>query len=249
LKTLLVTSEITYVPGNYYSLFEELLKRARPEIAGLVILENMSWKIVRDGIGLRLLGCKKVAKTLFKNALDLKKQKREKLFRNASIPVIRVPSMNDPRIISWIKNNEIDLVVNLRTRCIYKKEILNAPRLGCINIHHGHLPQYRGTLCDLYALYENRPAGFTVHRMNEKIDAGEILAVHTVSKSNGENDYIDYLERTGIEEAKVLADILIETAETGNLPTGIPNTCEKPTYTRNPNRQMIRNIQSAGIQV
>ncbi len=248
MKTLLVTSEITYVPGNYYSLFEELLKRARPKIGGLVILENMSWKIALDGIGLRLLGCKKVAGTLFRNALELKKQKRETLFKNSGLPVLRVSSMNDPRIISWIKNNEIDLVVNLRTRCIYKKEILNAPRLGCINIHHGHLPQYRGTLCDLYALYEKRPAGFTIHRMNEKIDAGEILAVHTVSQ-NAESDYIDYLERTGIEEAKVLSDILIDTAESGTLPKGIPNTCDKPTYTRNPSRQMIRNIQSAGIQV
>ncbi len=248
MRVLLVTSEITYVPDNYSSLFEELFKRVPNEIAGLVVLENLSLSIYKDILGLYLLGCKKIAKTLIRNVLSLKHKKREKIFEQHHLPVFRAKSMNDSKMIKWVKDHQIDLIVNLRTRCIYKNEILNAPRLGCVNIHHGILPQYRGTLCDLYALYEKRSAGFTIHQMNEKIDAGRILAVQTVSQG-AEKDYIKYLEKTGIEEAQTLSEIILETARSGNLPEGIPNQCSNPLYTKNPTRQTIRRIKEAGIQL
>jgi len=246
MKTLLVTSQITYVPGNYLGLFEEVLASASSQIAGLVILENASWKLCKEILGLKLLGCSRISSHLLKNFIELPRKSREKLFESKGIPVIRTKTMNSADMIEYVKREKIDLIVNARTRCIYKKSILEAPRLGCINIHHGLLPEYRGTLCDLYALSEGRHAGFTLHEMNEKIDAGRILKRCEVS-SRDDRDFAAYLEKASIIEGQELGRLLLEIATVGRLPEGVINQCEKTVYTRNPDRKQIARMREAGL--
>jgi methionyl-tRNA formyltransferase len=246
MKTLLVTSQITYVPRNYQSLFEGVLESASTHIAGLVVIENLSWKLSKDVLGLKLLGCSEVTNHLLKNILRVNKRERERLFEAQGLPVLRTKTMNSPEILDYVKREKIDLIVNARTRCIYKKSILEAPRLGCINIHHGLLPEYRGTLCDLYALFEGRPAGFTIHQMNDKIDAGRILKLCEVS-DRGEKDFSSYLEKASRREGQELAILLNEIAANDTLPNGIENRCEKPVYTRNPNRKQIAKMKQEGL--
>ena len=246
MKVLLVTSQVTYVPSNYRELFKELLGSAGEHLAGLVILKNLSPKLLGDVAGLTYLGCTGVASTMARNIAELPLRRRERLFESRKLPVLYALSMNQRRMISWVRDNGIDLVVNLRPRCIYKKHILAAPTLGCLNIHHGLLPECRGTLCDLYALWNKKPAGFTIHQMNEKIDAGKILVRREVSRP-GEKDYIAYLARTGLEEGRALAELIREVAATGKLPEGTPNICSSPVYTRNPTREQIRRMRRDGM--
>jgi methionyl-tRNA formyltransferase len=250
MKTLLVTSQITYAPRNYQALFEGVLKSASSHIAGLVVLENLTWGISKDILGLKLMGCSEISKHLFKNVMEARRKERERLFESKGLPVIRAQSMNSPELIEFVKTKRIDLIVNARTRCIYKKPILEAPRLGCINIHHGLLPEYRGTLCDLYALFEGRPAGFTIHQMNEKIDAGRILKRVEVSNpllNQGEKDFAAYLEKASQLEGQVLAELLNDIAAQDALPAGTENRSEKPVYTRNPNRKQIAKMKEEGL--
>src|SRR5690606_523522 len=108
--------------------------------------------------------------------------------------------------------------------CIYKRSILQAPRLGCLNVHHGLLPRYRGTMCDLYALSEGREAGFSVHVMTPKLDAGPILRRQIVG--GGTRDYLSYLRHTGPIEARVLTELVDEIENLGQLPTGDVNRCD-----------------------
>jgi methionyl-tRNA formyltransferase len=138
-------------------------------------------------------------------------------------------------------------VVNLRTRCIYEPKVLAAPKIGCINIHHGLLPVYRGTMCDLFALSKNRAAGFTIHVMNEKVDAGQILLRREVSDGS-EKNYARYLAKTGREEGKALAELISQIAETGVLPAGEPNRAEKIFVSKTPrSRQAIRELKERGM--
>jgi methionyl-tRNA formyltransferase len=246
MRALLVTSQITYVPRNYQALFEGVLKNASEHVAGLVLLENLSWRLSKDILGLKLLGCNGIAGHLLKNIIELPKHRREKLFEERGLPVIRAKTMNTPEMVQCVKNQKIDLVVNVRTRCIYKTPILKAPRLGCINIHHGLLPEYRGTLCDLYALSEGRPAGFTIHEMNEKIDAGKILRRREVSRP-GDRNFSAYLEKASELEGFELASLLQEIAQYDALPEGLSNQCAKAIYTRNPNRKQISKMRKEGM--
>ena len=244
MNVVLVTSRVTYIPDNYYGLFSEVLKYYPQGIKALVVLDNFDFSILKNIIGLRFLGAPRMSNTLLKNVLELQKRKREKLFENLNIPVLSFKSMNSPEALAWIKEQQIDLVANVRTRCIYKRPILEAPQIGCINIHHGLLPKYRGTFCDLYALYEGREAGFTIHQMTPKIDAGQILYKGVVSKGE-DKDYLAYLKRTGEIEGRALAEVFKQ-IETRGL-KGEPNTCEAPIFTKNPNKEIIKDMLKKGM--
>lgn len=246
MKILLVTSQITYIPNNCLDFLSEVMNKNSKHIVGLVLINNLSFDLLPKTLWLYGMGCTNFANTLIRNTYELLLGKRERLFRKNSLPVFKVNSMNDPKIIDWVKENEINLIINLRTRCIYKKEILNIPSFGCINVHHGLLPKYRGIFGDLYALYENRPAGISIHLMSEKIDEGQILYTKAIS-NNGERNYIKYLSRTGHEEAILVTKLLIHIEQYGDVPKGMENKSTQPIYTKTPNKYDIRKMQKGGI--
>jgi len=246
MRILIVTSQITFVPNNDQIFFDELLKKANSHIVGLVIIQNFSLDLFPKIIWLYWMGCTNFATSLVRNILDLPFQKRERAFKKIKHPVFQAKNINDPRIVSWIKKNKIDLIINIRTRCIYKSAILSTPRLGCINIHHGLLPKYRGIFCDLYALYEKRPAGITVHKMSEKLDDGRIIFRKHISQSH-DNDYMKYLAKTGHEEADMIIKLMKYIDQKDSLPKGIRNYSKQVLYTKTPNKQQIRDMRESGL--
>lgn len=252
MKVLLVTSLLTYMPRNYLDLFDSLLREVPDYIHGLVLLDNLDHKVLKSIIGLPLLGANNVFAHLITNIAKLPLKERERLMKRHHKKVYKIKSMNSKAAIEITKTNNIDLIINLRTRDIYKKEILSAPNFGCLNIHHGLLPKYRGTMCDLYALSEGREAGFSIHMMNEKIDAGEIHQVVTVSRGD-DKDYIEYLGKTAAIEGRALASLLrsfhreIET--TGALPKGELNQAPDKVYTKNPTRSQVAQMKKKGMIV
>ncbi|MBT3585778.1 MAG: hypothetical protein HN509_12810 [Halobacteriovoraceae bacterium] len=248
MRVLLVTSQITYMPQNYLPLFKELFRLRKDFYIGLALLDNLDSKIAASTAGLFYLGANKIAKALVKNTLELPLSKREGLCHQNGIQTVRFKSMNDARAIQWVRDNKIDLIVNLRTRCIYKSEILSAPKLGCINIHHGILPKYRGTLCDLYALSEKRPAGFTIHQMNKKIDQGKILKTCEVNPGT-ENNYWSYLKETAKTEAAALTELLQEIETAGKITKGSENSCDDIVFTKNPDKLKIKSFINQGMTI
>lgn len=233
--------------NNYDLLFKELLRECPEHISGLVLLENLDTSVFKSTLGLLALGAWRTATSLVFNICDSFFDRRERRFSKMNIPVLRHKSMNNKEIVSWVKGNEIDLIINLRTRCIYKKDILDAPKLGCINIHHGILPTYRGTMCDLYALAEGRGAGFSIHRMNEKIDDGDIYTAKEVS--HGEKNYATHIVRSSVVEGRELAVLIREIASTGQFPQGTPNRTDNIVFTKNPKPKRIRDLIKLGMKL
>ena len=59
---------------------------------------------------------------------------------------------------------------------ILRKEVFAIPRLGCINLHSGKAPEYRGAAPGFWELYNGESSvGITIHWVTEKLDAGTIL--------------------------------------------------------------------------
>lgn len=240
------------MPENYLSLFKFFLDQGHDYVFSLILLDNLDSKVLKSAAGLPFLGASKLGLKLFRNIVELPLKKREKLFKSYQIPTQSFLTMNCPRAIDFITDNKIDLIVNLRTRCIYKAPILNAPRIGCLNIHHGLLPKYRGTLCDLYALVSGRVAGFSIHEMNEKIDAGAIHKVAIVAdkekiKSNNKYDFMDYLKLTEKKEANALLDLLQEIDKLKTFPRGEENSSSDVVFTKNPTRKQISEFIKKGF--
>ena len=250
MKYVVVTSQVTYVPKNYLALFEELVKEKNNLPVAIVLLDNIDKSLLKGIIGTFFLGAWRICALLIANTfLSIFSifDRRVLLAKAMNIPVIRCKSANDQDFVDWVKSQQLDLVINARTRCIYRKAILEAPKLGCINIHHGILPHYRGTMCDLYALSEGMPAGFSIHRMNKKIDDGEIIKKVEVSKK--EKNYPQHLYRSSKIEGITLVQFVGEISKSRLLPAGEENISSNCIYTRNPGIGKIIEMKRKGIKL
>ncbi len=246
MKTLLVTSQTTFAPMNYDGLVAELA--ACPQIGGLLILANRNASLLLKAFWLIGCGAWRLGTALLVNAGPASRRRRRAAFAACGKPVWELASINSPAATETVAANGFDLVLNARTRKIYKEPMLTAPRLGCINIHHGLLPEQRGTMCDLWALSEGRPAGFSIHVMTAGIDEGGILA--RVAVSDGQDrHYPRYLRRACGVEAREVARVLREIETTGR-PTVQPNPApENLTMRRNPDRRQLRRMIRSGMRL
>jgi methionyl-tRNA formyltransferase len=250
LKIVIVTSSTTYVKDNYFSLLKELtdgkILSEKIEISGIFFIKTASVLLLIKSLVLIFSGAFNFGITLLKNILlSIFFDRRESLCKKAGIRTYHVNDINDYRSIENIKIINPDLVINIRTRNIYRKEILDIPSIGCINIHHGILPDNRGTMCDLWAWYEKRPVGFTVHWMNEKIDDGKIIAVKTIDTCSIRN-YIDIPMLSSRSEALTLIEIL-NNIQDGKIPEGESNKPVNKKYFKNPTLKQIKDIKIKGF--
>lgn len=252
MKYIVVTSRVTYVPKNYLGFLQSLLEASSLDLrpSAIVLLNNLDRSLIKGLVGTLFLGAWRLHGQLWINLLSsllLRFDVRVRLAKRLAIPVLLFPHANDPRLVEWISRHNIDLVVNARTRHIYKQALLKEPRLGCINIHHGLLPEYRGTMCDLYALANDRPAGFSIHRMAKKIDDGEILVVRQVSKDQPK--YLTHLRHSSLIEGHVLADLLKIIKAGGGLPKGHENKSDTIIYSKTPTFREVLEMKKRGLKL
>ncbi|MBU7592067.1 methionyl-tRNA formyltransferase [Metabacillus halosaccharovorans] len=69
-----------------------------------------------------------------------------------------------------------DLIITAAFGQILPKELLEAPKYGCINVHASLLPDLRGGAPIHYSILQGKTkTGITIMYMAEKLDAGDIL--------------------------------------------------------------------------
>jgi methionyl-tRNA formyltransferase len=92
---------------------------------------------------------------------------------------------------------------------ILKKGILGIPRLGCINLHGSLLPKYRGAApCQWAVANGETVTGVTIIRMNERMDAGEMLLARAVDILPDDTGGT-VLERIAVVGAEALCDAIL----------------------------------------
>lgn len=242
-----MTSEANYVRDNYAHLLGELVDRRREQIAGVVVIRTVSAGLVAKAMGLYALGVRHISTILLKNSLRAKFGSFFARFERADIPVVVTEDINVESTRRRLEEIEPDLIINARTRSIFREEVLSIPRLGCINIHHGVLPRQRGTMCDLWALYEGRNPGFSIHEMTPKIDEGPILEVceHTEWDSP---EYYRLPYWSSLREAEVLNEVIDRIDAAGGI-EGRPNRApeDEIVFRTDPDARQIRKMRAEGI--
>lgn len=74
-----------------------------------------------------------------------------------------------------------DLIVTAAFGQLLPKELLDAPKYGCINVHASLLPELRGGAPIHYSILQGKDkTGITIMYMAEKLDAGDILTQEEV---------------------------------------------------------------------
>jgi methionyl-tRNA formyltransferase len=180
LRVLFVTEDDPLYVIQFFDVFFSEFPRNEIEICGITIdraFHEPIWKLLRRMYGFYdLTG-------LFRQGLRfmnvrLRRRSIESLSVSMGLTVIRPRSINRPKYIARVRAIAPDVIISVAAPEIFKAELLSIPRLGCINIHSGRLPTYRGMMPTFWQMQRGeRAATITVHRMAEKLDAGDVLAM------------------------------------------------------------------------
>ena len=92
------------------------------------------------------------------------------------LPVRTPRSMKDPEEIEAFRALDLDAAVVVAYGQILKREVLEAPRLGCFNLHASLLPRWRGAAPIQRAIMAgDTVTGVQVMRMSEGLDEGPVI--------------------------------------------------------------------------
>lgn len=104
------------------------------------------------------------------------------------IPVLQPEKIREPEQLEKVLSFEPDIVVTAAFGQILPKALLEAPKMGCINVHASLLPEYRGGAPIHHAIIDGKKeTGVTIMYMAEKLDAGDILTQTTVPIEEEDN--------------------------------------------------------------
>ena len=100
----------------------------------------------------------------------------EELLLDHSLNSLVIEDVNCQASVARLRELEPDIVFVCTLSQIIRGEILKVPRYGCINIHSGLLPRYRGPASNFWVLFNGEEkTGITFHFMTEGIDDGDII--------------------------------------------------------------------------
>ncbi|KLV28251.1 methionyl-tRNA formyltransferase [Niallia circulans] len=147
------------------------------------------------------------------------------------IPVYQPEKIRQSDELKAIISLNPDIIVTAAFGQILPKELLDAPKFGCVNVHASLLPELRGGAPIHYSILQGKEkTGITIMYMAEKLDAGDIISVAEVEIE--EEDTVgtlhDKLSRVG-------SDLLAETLPkllAGEI-TPIPQKDEEATFAPN----------------
>ncbi len=134
---------------------------------------------------------------------------KEYALENGIVVYQPVNVKNNVEFINEIRALNPDIICVVAYGKILPKEILEIPRLGCINLHGSLLPKYRGAAPIQRAVINGeKETGVTTIYMDENMDAGDIILTKKVTIADDET--------TGQlwgRLSKIGAKLLVETVE------------------------------------
>lgn len=83
--------------------------------------------------------------------------------------------------IEKIKKLKPDVILVVFWRFLLRQDLIKIPKYGAINFHMGYLPFNRGANPNVWPIIENTQAGWSIHKINEDIDSGWIIAQKKVN--------------------------------------------------------------------
>ncbi len=124
-----------------------------------------------------------------------------------SIAVYQPENLKDPEVFDIVKKLNPELIVVVAYGKILKKNILDFPKYGCINVHGSLLPKYRGAAPIQWSIINgDSVTGITTMFMNEGLDTGDILLQEKTPIYENETS-----EELKLRLSQIGADLLIKT--------------------------------------
>ncbi len=112
------------------------------------------------------------------------------------IPVIQPQSLKETHALAQLESWQPDLIVVTAFGQILRKEVLEIPTYGCINVHASLLPRWRGAApIQAAILHGDTDTGITIMHMDAGVDTGDIINQRRITIGQSETS-IELSRRT-----------------------------------------------------
>jgi methionyl-tRNA formyltransferase len=215
-------------------------------IDGVIFPKNrlgLSWRRLVKKIRVRgiIPAVKRIPENLF-----LRKKEISEICRQAIGKVFFVDDLNSEEVKEILISNDVNLLL-LTATPIVKPMIINIGGLTILNAHTGWLPAYRGLDGNLKALRDGHPPGVSIHKVTEKIDAGEIYLRENF-RINYKKDILKQVDDTELELAgKLFVEAVRLYSQNMLNPIATSEKLGKyePPLTTNEKKKILRDLQKA----
>jgi methionyl-tRNA formyltransferase len=138
---------------------------------------------------------------------ELKAPPVKLLAQELGVPVIQPEKLKQPEAMEQLRAWQPDLIVVAAFGQILKKDVLDLPRFGCVNVHASLLPRWRGAApINAAILAGDEETGVTIMKMDVGLDTGPMLSMKRIriEPDDTAGSLFEALSTLG-------ADLLIET--------------------------------------
>jgi methionyl-tRNA formyltransferase len=138
---------------------------------------------------------------------ELKSPPVKLLVQKLDVPIIQPEKLRMPEAMEQLRAWNPDLIVVAAFGQILRKDVLELPRYGCINVHASLLPRWRGAApINAAILQGDEETGVTIMKMDVGLDTGPMLAQRAIrlTREDTAGSVTETLSHLG-------ADLLIET--------------------------------------
>ncbi len=159
---------------------------------------------------------------------ELKSPPVKALALELNIPILQPEKLRAPEVMGQLQEWNPDLVVVAAFGQILKRDVLDMPRYGCLNVHASLLPRWRGAApINAAILHGDEETGVTIMLMDAGLDTGPMLAkrIIRIRRDDTTGTVLQALSTLG-------ADLLTETLPeyfSGNI-TPVSQSAEGATY-------------------
>jgi len=246
LRVLFITEDDPIYVIQFFRVFFAEYPQERLDVIGITIVEAFHepmWKTASRM--LKFYGLIDFIRLSFRFVgAKLRRQSIASLANQCGIELIPAQSVNAKPYIQTAEQLVPDVVVSVAAPEIFSRDMLDVPRMTCINIHSGQLPVYRGMMPNFWQLLHGEAsATITIHEMAEKLDAGGIIA--TKDFPLRKKDSLDrVIIGTKQEGARLMVQVLLDYAD-GNINIS-PLDMSNASYFSFPTKKDVSELRQRG---
>lgn len=161
----------------------------------------------------------------------------------SGIPLMPIQDINAASSLDQIAALRPDVLLSVQANQIFRRPLLDLPRITCLNLHTGMLPKYRGLTPTFWALKNGEvEIGVSVFLIDEGVDSGPILVQESYKVT--ERDWDTVIRETKTLGMSACIDALRKVAH-GELET-IPNDARDMTKFSAPTRADVEDFLARG---
>ncbi len=168
------------------------------------------------------------------------------VYQKYNINEIDTDDINSSSYLHQLRNLDIDVILSISPPQLFGKELLNLPKMACLNAHGTLLPRHRGVFGSWWMLYNgDKEIGTTIHTMVEKLDAGEIVWQKEIPMPTNATQY-----SIAYHTKKIMAVGLVETLNFLSSKELIPiQSPYQESYHRAPTKAQGNDFHKKGLRV